>query len=129
MAENVRVLLPKQLKAVQTLLTAKSIAEAALAAQVSERTLGRWLNEPAFRSALSAAEGELLDCATRRLLGLQDKAIETFEDVLDSEDATQALRLRAAEMVLTYLLKIRELRNLESRLVALELAFAGNGAP
>ena len=124
MAENGSELTPKQARAVQALITAKSIGDAAQAASVGERTLFRWLAEPAFRAALSQAEGDLLDAATRRLLGLQGQAIETFESVLADAAASQAVRLRAAQAVLDYLLKLRELRNVESRLVALEVAFA-----
>ena len=128
MADSGSDLTPKQARAVQALLTAKSIGDAAQAATVGERTLGRWLTEPTFRAELSRAEGELLDCATRRLLQLQGKSIATFEAVLDDQEASLALRLRAAGQVLDYLMRLRELRNLESRLLALELAFAG-GTP
>jgi len=114
----------KQQRAVRVLLTSKSVGEAAQLAGVGERTLFRWLTEPPFKAALSVAEGELLDVATRRLLGLQDKAIETFENVLKDEEATQVVRLRAAQAVLDYLLKLRELRNVEQRLTALEQAYA-----
>ncbi len=114
----------KQARAVQALLSAASVVEAARVAHVGERTLFRWLTEPIFRAALSEAEGALLDSATRRLLGLQDTAIETFENILKDEEASQAIRLRAATAVLDYLLKLRELRNVEQRLTALEQAFA-----
>ncbi len=123
-ADSTGELTTKQQRAVQTLLTAKSIGDAAALAHVGERTLFRWLTEPAFRAALSVAEGDLLDAATRRLLGLQDKAIETFESVLDSEEANLAVRLKAAGQVLDYLLKMRELRNVEHRLTALEQTLA-----
>lgn len=126
MAGNGSELTPKQLRAVQALLTAKSIDDAATTAGVGARTLYRWLTEQPFKAALATAEGELLDAATRRLLGLQDAAIETFDDILKSASASQALRLRAAQSVLDYLLKLREQRDVEHRLQALEAAL-GDG--
>ncbi len=122
MASGSDELTTTQQRAVRALLTCKSVGEAAQLAKVGERTLFRWLSEPAFKVALSAAEGALLDSATRRLLGLQESAIETFEQVLGDASASQAVRLRAAQSVLDYLLKLRELRDVEQRLSALEQA-------
>ena len=115
-------LTPKQQRAVRSLLTSRGVSEAALAAQVGERTLFRWMSEPAFRTALSTAEGELLDSATRRLLVVQESAVQTFEDVLKDKEVSQVVKLKAAQSVLDYLLKLRELRNVEQRLTALEQA-------
>lgn len=120
-------LTPKQEQAIRALLTSKNVGEAAVAAGVSERTLYRWLTDPAFRAALSVAEGDLLDAATRRLLTLQDDAIGAFEDVLTGgPDVTDTARLRAAQAVLDYLLKLREMRSVEERLTALEAKVRGD---
>ena len=111
----------KQQRAVQALLTAKSVSAAALAAHVGERTLFRWLTEPAFRAALTAAESNLIDAATRRLLQLQGAALDTLEALLgDGSDASAGVRLRAAQVALEHLLRLRELRDIEQRLTALE---------
>lgn len=117
----------RQQAAVRALLACKSVAEAAQLARVGERTLYRWLADPAFRAALSAAEGDLLDAATRRLLGLQEDAIEVFEAVLKDARVSASARLRAAQAVLDYLLKLRELRDVEQRLTALEQAVGQQG--
>lgn len=118
-------LTPKQQRAVRALLEHKSVGEAASSIGVGERTLFRWLTDPAFKLALSAAESDLLDAATRRLLALQENAIGTFESLLaDDSAASDAVRLRAASAVLDYLLKLRELRDVEHRLTTLEQAMA-----
>ena len=109
-----------QRRAIEALLNTKSVVEAAKAAGLGERTLYRYLSDPFFRQQLSAAEGDLIDQATRRLLALQGAALDTFEGVLASEEASDTVRLRAAQSVLDSLLKLRELRNIEARLVALE---------
>ena len=118
-------LTPKQERAIRALLEHKSVGEAAASIGVGERTLYRWLADPTFRQALSAAEGDLLDVATRRLLSLQDAAISTFAGMLsDDNEASATVKLRAAQAVLDYLLKLRELRDIEQRLTALEQAMA-----
>jgi hypothetical protein len=104
------------------------VPAAAELAKVGARTLYRWLAEDgAFKVALAAAEGVAIDAATRRLLGLQESAIGTLEGVLNDDDASAHARVRAAGMVIDYLLKLRELRNVESRLAALEAALEGGG--
>lgn len=118
-------LTPKQERAIRALLEHKSVSEAAASIGVGERTLYRWLTDPAFQQALSAAEGDLLDAATRRLLSLQDDAISTFADMLsDDSEASATVKLRAAQAVLDYMLKLRELRDIEQRLTTLEQAMA-----
>lgn len=111
-----------QRRAIEALLNTKSVREAAELAELGERTVFRYLGDPFFRQQLSAAEGDLIDQATRRLLALQGAALDTFEGVLASEEASDTVRLRAAQSVLDSLLKLRELRNIEARLVALESA-------
>lgn len=110
----------KQRRAIAALLTERTIGAAAATAGIGERTLHRWLDDPTFRAALGAAETAAIDAATRLLIGLQDRAVQTFADVLDSPTTAAAARLRAAHGVLDYALKLRELRNVEQRLVALE---------
>lgn len=112
----------KQNRAIAALLSSRTIGDAAKAADVGERTLHTWLANPAFRTALVSAEGDAIDTATRRLIGLQDRAINAIHYVLADPNTAPALRLRAAQTVLDYLLKLRELRNIESRLAALEAA-------
>ena len=121
MAEQ--TLTPGQKRAIEALLSTKSVVEAAKAAGLGERTLYRYLSDPFFRLQLSAAEGELIDTATRRLLALQGAALDTFEDILKSEEASDTIKIRAAQNVVDNLLKLRELRNLETRLTALEAAY------
>ena len=123
MAENgIPKLTPGQRKAIEHLLAERNVREAA-AAGMGERTLHRYLTEPHFRQALTAAEGDLIDGATRRLLSLHGQAIDTFSDLLKAESTSDTVKLRAAQAVLDNILKLRELRNVEARLEALELAY------
>lgn len=126
MGESTEVaeLTPKQHRAILALLSTKSVGEAAKLAKVGERTLWRWMGDPLFRANLAGAEADMIDAATRRLLQMQDGAIETVKAIMQDAEASPTVRLRAAQAVLDYLLKLRELRNVEQRLTALELAYA-----
>ena len=114
----------QQQQAIRALLTTKNVAEAAKKTRVSLRTLWRWLGDPMFRVQLAGAEADMLDAATRRLLQLQEGAIETVQAIMQDGETNASVRLRAAQAVLDYLLKLRELRNVEQRLTALEMAYA-----
>lgn len=122
MAENGtdRGLSSGQQRAIVALLSERTVAEAAEQARVGERTIWRWLADPAFKAALVTAEGEMIDVATRRLLALQAGAIEMVERIMLDEAAGAHVRLRAAQALIDYLLKLRELRNIEARLARLE---------
>jgi hypothetical protein len=92
---------------------------ACAAAGVPSRTLQRWLAEDDFQDALRSAEGQLVNHAARRLLTLTDDAIAALASNLD-EYSKPAHSLRAAELVLSHVLRWRELGDLEARIAALE---------
>lgn len=110
----------KQRRALQALLSHPNVVQAAGACSLSERQIYRYLAQPAFRAALASLESELLDAATRRLVGLQDAAIEVLAETVARSDATAAAKLRAAQLVLEHCLRLRELRDLDARLTQLE---------
>lgn len=122
MAQNGRELSTKQKRAIAALLSQKSVLAAAESAGVGRRTLHRWLQDAEFRAALAAAEGDAIDQATRRLIAMTSKAADELEAILSDIDSTPAVRLRAIELIFSNALKLRELRNVEERLAALEKA-------
>jgi hypothetical protein len=113
-------LTPKQHQAIQALLIQSSVPNAAASVGVSVRSLYRWLDEPTFRLALNTALDKSIDAAARGLVGLTEKAIKVVETVLDNEQIHPATRLRAADLVLSNMLKLAELRTLAQRVAALE---------
>ncbi len=119
MAEN-DVLTTTQTRAIAALLSERDVRSAAQAARVKERTLWRWLADPDFKAELTRQEGAVLDQATRSLLAMQGKALEVFDVVLSDPSARDSDRIRAAQSVLEFLLKLRELNTLEARIAALE---------
>lgn len=110
----------KKAKAIAALLSSKNVTEAAELAGVGTRTLFRWMQEIDFQEALTQAESEAIDAATRRLIGLQGAAIDTLHDTLSDRKALPGIRMRAAQSILDFLMRLRELRNVESRLAKLE---------
>ena len=111
---------PRQRRTIVALLSERTIESAAQKAKIGERTLYRWLSDPTFKQALLKAEGEAIDLATRQLIRLQNPAILTIQGTLQNSEIPPSVKLRAAQIVFEYLLKLRELRNLEKRLVNLE---------
>ena len=115
----------KQKRAIKALLEYRTIAAAADAASVSERTIYRWFDVPAFRAALNKAEGQAIDAATRNLLTLSKAAINVFYEVMQDENISPGVRLRAADRVMDHLVRLRELRDVEQRLATLEAKVYG----
>lgn len=115
-------LTPAQQRAITALLSERDVTSAAISAHVSRRTLVRWMSEPSFKAALSRAEGDAIDTATRRLVGFQDAAIDKLGELFQngSGEKGENIQLRASQAILDYLFKFRELRNTEERLAALE---------
>ena len=107
-----------QRRALAALLASKTIAEAAAACRLSEKTLYRYLENPDFRQALTQAETGLIDETGRRLLTGQDKALEALEGIIKSGKDTD--RRLAAVAWLDLLLKWRQAETLEARVAALE---------
>lgn len=123
MTDNGRKLPTKKARAISALLSCRTVEEAAKQAKVGERTLHRWLTDPTFKAHLARAEGALIDGATRRLLRAQERAVSTLEEILQDSEARPSVRLRAAQIVIDAMLKLRELRNIEARLQVLEEAY------
>lgn len=121
MSQNVTKLTPRKTRAITALLELPTIEQAAQWAGVNPRTIYRWMDNPGFKVALSSAEGRAIDRAARRLVGLSGKALDALESVLDDPRQNGAGNKRlAAVAILDALLKLRELRNIEQRIAALE---------
>jgi hypothetical protein len=114
-----------QQKAIVALLENKKVADAAKKAGVPVRTLYRWMAEDVeFKACLKAAEGDLIDSAVRRLVGIADRSIDVIKEILNDEEVKDAVRLRAATTGIEAMLKMRELRNVEDRLSEIERVLA-----
>lgn len=123
MAESGR-LTPKQQRAIAALLTARDVADAAQAAGVGYRTLRGWLKQPAFVAELDEAQRQALSATIRRLTSLSMGATVVLARVMADNEATPAARIRAADIVLSRLMSLKELIDVEQRLAAVEATLA-----
>jgi hypothetical protein len=110
----------RQRNALVALLSEPNRREAAKACKIPERTLYRWLQQPAFRQAYREASHQLLDDATGRLRGACGLAMDALIDALDPH-TTLSARLKAASIVLDLAVKVQT-DDLAARLDALEAA-------
>jgi len=102
----------RQERAIEALLTSRTIGDAATASEVPERTLHRWLSEDsAFVKELADRRARLADHSFQRLTNSIDRAIDCLEGLLKAE--SEAVRRSAASDILTHGLKARAVTNAE----------------
>ena len=121
---------PKQNAAIDALLAGMTRDDAAAAAGVSTSTVKRWANhEPVFIAELDRLTRAAIAAASRQLAGTLERAIQTFQEIMDDANASDSLRLRAADKVVAHSLKLLEITEIERRITALEEAMeTGNHA-
>ena len=119
MSKNNTLSIKKQ-RAIETLATSGNVAEAARAANVSRKTLYRWLRQSDFTEALEVAAQESLANLSRELVCLGAQAVTALEGAMTDTEAATSTKVRAADVVLARLLQLRELVSIELRLAALE---------
>jgi hypothetical protein len=112
----------KRARAVEALLQEPTMARAAAAAGVGERSLRRWLREPAFRDALLRARRESFGQA----IGLTQKyapvAVAALVRILNDSTSPHSSRVSAAGMLLKFGREGLELDDLAERVDRLEQA-------
>ncbi|MGH9834952.1 MAG: hypothetical protein ACRD9Y_18180 [Blastocatellia bacterium] len=113
-------LTPKQVGAIEALLSEPTTTIAAKSAGVGEATLFRWLNDPDFSAAYRDARGRLLERALTILQASSTDAAECLRDIVRNKKAPVYARLSAAKTILEIGLKAREALEVEERLRALE---------
>ena len=120
---------PTQGRAIAALLTSRDVREAAKAVGVGPRTLYRWYALPEFQQALKAAETEALNSSIRRLADATGAAVDTLKAELENDKASPSARIRAADVILSRLLDLKQLTEIEARLSAIEAELKIGGRP
>ena len=111
----------KQRAAIAALLEGQTQATAAVAAGVGRQTVSRWLNEPAFSAALLDGSDGAMRAASARLAAMTEHAIGAMTATMEQPaQPGAAVKLRAADALLSQALKIREHADVLERLAALE---------
>ena len=113
-------LTPRQRKAVEALLTNGDVSAAAKTAGVSRDTIHRWMHNERFLAALRDLTQQSLESLSRRLVVLADQAVSTLSQALEDTETPAGVKIRAADIILSRLLQLRELSDLEARVAALE---------
>jgi hypothetical protein len=119
-------LTPNQQRALEALLTANTVSEAAERAELSPRTLWRYLADPAFQEVYREHRAMLLQQTITALQRVGAEAVAVLQDSISPEEEAN-LRLRAARSALDHMFrgveterKIREQEEILERLEALE---------
>lgn len=110
---------PRKEKALASLLTCRTKAEAAKAAGIGESTLREYMKDPEFIERYRQACGDMLrDAAQQARQGISP-ALEALREIAENPANPQA-RIMAARSTLEYALKLEERVDFLERLEALE---------
>ena len=101
-------------------------AEAGELASVSAKTVQRRLRDDAFAAEVGRRRSEQVERITGRLTELSVRAVATLERGLD--DLSVYPRLRAADLTLNWLVKLRREADLERRIAEIERTLSGDTA-
>ena len=121
--EALRRLTTRQRKVIAAIIAASSYEDAIQAAGVCRQTFYSYLRQDHFKTELNRQLNELTDGAFTRLKTASGEAVEKLRTLLNSESET--VQLRAAQAIVDYVIKARELNEIETRLDAIEAHIAG----
>lgn len=124
MSDSADKLTSKQHKGIAALMSSPTIATAAAAIGIEERSIYRWLNEPHFAEAYRVARREATAQAVARLQQYSGAAVQVLVDLMEKESTHASVRLAAASKVLDLAIRAVEIEDMAERLAALEAAYA-----
>ena len=108
----------KQRRTIAAILTARTYEKAFKSVRISRQTFYNWLKLPAFKVELDKQLNAFTDSALDRLKGTTLDAVEALRGLLASEN--ENVRLRAAQAVIEYTIKAKEIGELSARLDEIE---------
>ena len=114
-----------QERAINALLTTRTISEAAQTARVGRATLYRWMrNDENFRRCLQAARRHALGQATARLQQMAVSSVDALQEIIADSKAGASSRVSGIRTNLDYAYRAIELEDIEERLTRIEQAIA-----
>jgi hypothetical protein len=116
----------KQHALIVALIAQPTIEKAAAVAGISEATAGRWLKDPAFREAYTAARRENLSEALALLRAAMLDAITTLRTMLADPEVAAQNKVIAARILIEQGLRSFETDDLERRIAVVEAALETN---
>lgn len=117
---NGDTLTAKQGTAIAALLSSPTIAKAAEAAKVGERTLYKWLKVPAFKAAYREAQRESFKHAVGMCQKYLPHAVQTLVKVMAKDDAPESAKVSAASALMKFGRESIELDDVVERVEKLE---------
>lgn len=111
---------PRQVIALNSLLSGGTVPSAAAAAGVTGKTVYKWLGRAEFQAELNRAQSEAMDQLSRALVSLGLDAADTLAVAMRDESNPPSIRIRAADIIISRIAVIKDLVDFENRLAALE---------
>ena len=121
-ATGEKALSPKQNTLISALLAGHTITVAAAAAGVNQKTAHAWLKLPHVQSAYQVAQKELFDEALAGLRLKVQKAIDTLDRNMSSDEVPASSQIRAAQIVIEQAIAVHKMSELEAKVAELERA-------
>lgn len=87
---------------ISSLISHRTIKEAALAIGISERSIYSKMRDAEFEQAYQCARTDLLRATVSEVSRQVQDALGVIGEIMHSEDASAQVRLNAAAMILTY---------------------------
>jgi len=112
-------------KALEALLEAKTLTEAAERAGIAKSTLWRWLGDPQFQAGFRERRTEITRQIVARLRVAGTRAAAVLQELADDPEAPASARVSAARAILENAFRGFELEDLEARIAGLEQSIFG----
>jgi hypothetical protein len=114
----------KYARAITAMLETTTIRAAANRAQMNERTLRRWVHDPAFQAQYREARRQLIAGAIHTLLHATGSATHTLVTIMQDVSAPATARVSAARAILGFVLRSLSEDDTEERFVEIERQLA-----
>lgn len=114
----------KQARSIALLAVGESQESICESIGVGRTTLSRWLKQTAFAECLRTERRRIISAAFDGMAAIVDKAVKAVRELLDSP--IPMVRLRAAQMVLTFARETAEISDLLERIERIEQRLNSN---
>jgi len=106
MAQNEKTVSNEEI--IAALMNSSTLAQAAQAAGISSRALYDRMKDPEFRAAYRIEKAAIVRQAAQNLNGRIAGAVDTIAEIMQDADANPAIRLQAAQTILSNAAKFAE---------------------
>jgi len=112
----------RQLEAIPHIVHSSSVAEACRNAGITRTTFYKWMKEGAFKKEIARHRERLVNDGLEILKSQFGKAVDALVALLKTDN--EGLRRQTAVNLIDYVLKLREITDIEGRLYAIEKALS-----